>query len=170
MPFFKTHPVQESQPVQEPPRKSSMFSRRRSPSPEPVQPNNTSRGFFSRRRSTDDSSLAHSSNNSGRLGRGNSVRSGGGSTRSGGGFFAPSLSVHHDPSIIAAREKVRSAENAEAAADKALLQARAMVREAKEHVRILEREAAEDAKRAKAKQAEATLMSKTAGNLGRHGV
>ncbi|KAJ7661694.1 hypothetical protein B0H17DRAFT_1094264 [Mycena rosella] len=45
---------------------------------------------------------------------------------------------------MAAREKVTTAERAEADADKALLQARAMVREARDHVRFLEREAAEE--------------------------
>lgn len=43
---------------------------------------------------------------------------------------------------MAAREKLTHAENAEAEADRALFQARAMVREAKDHVRVLEREAA----------------------------
>jgi hypothetical protein len=49
-----------------------------------------------------------------------------------------------DASIIAARERVMGAEAAEREADRALLQARAAVREAREHVRRLEREAAEE--------------------------
>ena len=49
-----------------------------------------------------------------------------------------------DPSIVAARERVLSAETAEREADKALLTARAAVKEAREHVKRLEREAAEE--------------------------
>jgi hypothetical protein len=48
-----------------------------------------------------------------------------------------------DPSIRAARERVLNAEAAEREADKALLHARAMVNEAREHVKRLEMEAAE---------------------------
>lgn len=84
--------------------------------------------------------------------------------RSGGGFFgrhratepaiAPATtSGHHggllhrnaeDPSILAARERIMSAEAAERDADKALSNARIAVREAREHIKRLEREAAEE--------------------------
>ncbi|KAJ6587117.1 hypothetical protein DFH09DRAFT_910173 [Mycena vulgaris] len=173
MPLFKSHPVQEPEPVVEhPTRKGSIFARNRSISPEPVPPTTHNRGFFSRRRSSDDSSLGHHSSGSDRINRGNSVRSGtASSTRSGGGFFAgrDTFNVHKDPTIVAARGKVTSAEKAEHDADRALLQARAMVREARDHVRILEKEAAEEHKRAKAKQAVANTVSKSASGLGRHG-
>jgi hypothetical protein len=49
-----------------------------------------------------------------------------------------------DPSIMAARERVMSAEAAEKDADRALLNARAAVREARDQVKRLEREAAEE--------------------------
>jgi hypothetical protein len=49
-----------------------------------------------------------------------------------------------DPSILAARERVMSAEAAERDADKALHNARMAVREARDHVKRLEREAAEE--------------------------
>jgi len=49
-----------------------------------------------------------------------------------------------DPSIRAAHDRVLSAEAAEKEADKALLHARAMVKEAREQVKRLEREAAEE--------------------------
>lgn len=49
-----------------------------------------------------------------------------------------------DPSIIAARERVLSAETAEREADRALVQAKAAVKEAREHVGMLEREAEEE--------------------------
>jgi hypothetical protein len=52
--------------------------------------------------------------------------------------------VHHDPSILAARQKVSDAEQAERAADRALASARNAVREAKEHVKRIEREAKEE--------------------------
>jgi hypothetical protein len=48
-----------------------------------------------------------------------------------------------DASITAARERVINAEAAEREADKALLLAKAAVREAREHVKRLEKEAAE---------------------------
>jgi hypothetical protein len=51
---------------------------------------------------------------------------------------------HEDASITNARERVLSAEAAERDADKALLTARAAVREARDHVKVLEREAAEE--------------------------
>jgi hypothetical protein len=147
MPLFKSHP--EPAPVVEtapPARKGSIFSRRRSVSPARANTTHTTQtsstsptrrgggGFFAHRRSSSSSSV----NN-------NSVRSGtsnrnGGSLFGGGGRF----DVHKDPTILAAREKVGIAEHAEAEADRALVQARAMVREAKEHVRVLEREAREE--------------------------
>ncbi len=49
-----------------------------------------------------------------------------------------------DGSIVAARERVLAAEASERDADRALFQARAAVREAREHVKRLEREAAEE--------------------------
>lgn len=51
---------------------------------------------------------------------------------------------HQDSTILAARQKVTDAEGAEKDADRALIQARSMVREAREHVDILEREAREE--------------------------
>ncbi|KAJ7346850.1 hypothetical protein DFH08DRAFT_961264 [Mycena albidolilacea] len=163
MPLFKSHP--EPEPVAQPPaRKGSIFARNnRSVSPEPVQNTNHNRGFFGRRRSSDESSLGHPSS-------GNSVRSGTSGRAAGGGLFGGNnFNVHKDPTVLAAREKLGIAEKAEAAADAALLQARAMVKEAKEHVRFLEREAAEEHKRAKAKQAVANDVSRSAAGLGRHG-
>lgn len=50
---------------------------------------------------------------------------------------------HEDPSIQAAREQVLRAEAAEREADKALMAARKAVKEARDHVKRLEREAAE---------------------------
>ena len=62
-------------------------------------------------------------------------------TSSGGGLFHRNK---EDASIVQARERVLSAEAAERDADKALLNARASVREAREQVKRLEREAAEE--------------------------
>jgi hypothetical protein len=72
-----------------------------------------------------------------------------------------------DPSIGAARERVVAAENAERDADRALIQARASVRAAREHVRQLELEAEEDARLAKIKQQQASQIGKRAKPLGR---
>jgi hypothetical protein len=49
-----------------------------------------------------------------------------------------------DPTIIAARERVMNAEAAEKDADRALAAAKIAVREAREHIKRLEREAAEE--------------------------
>jgi hypothetical protein len=51
---------------------------------------------------------------------------------------------HQDPSITHAKQRIADAENAERNADRALIQARAAVRDAREDVKRLEREAAEE--------------------------
>ncbi|KAJ7933759.1 hypothetical protein B0H13DRAFT_1591961 [Mycena leptocephala] len=185
MPLFKQHPTPANEPApmaDTPTRKGSIFSRRRSlepvnddPATNPNHPANTTarRGFFGGGRGSLDSGANHANGN-GNLDRSGSVMSGTNSVRSGGGGFfgrdARNFDLHKDPTILAAREKVTHAENAEAEADRALLQARAMVREAKDHVRVLEREAAMEAKRAQAKQAVSNDVSKSASGLGRHGL
>ncbi|KAF7321985.1 PALP domain-containing protein [Mycena kentingensis (nom. inval.)] len=185
MPLFKSHPAPVEEPVHDPAlernptQKHSLFSRRRSVSPvartdaslDRADTTGTRRGFFGGRRN----SVEADRQGNGTFGRAGSVTSSrrSNSFRSGTGFFGRNNnfkeSLHKDPTIIAAREKVSIAEKAEEAADQALIQARTMVREAKDHVRFLEREAIEEAKRAKAKQAVANDISKSAGGLGRHG-
>lgn len=68
--------------------------------------------------------------------------------RSRGSFFArhsvDGFNMHKDPSIIAARQRITDAESAEKAADRALHQAKQAVREAREHVKHIEREAIEE--------------------------
>ncbi|TFY63832.1 hypothetical protein EVG20_g6162 [Dentipellis fragilis] len=75
------------------------------------------------------------------------------STHSNGGFLfrrrrssddEMHASLAKDPSIATARRKVADAETAEREADRALSSARMAVREAKEHVKNLEREALEE--------------------------
>jgi len=73
-----------------------------------------------------------------------------------------------DVSITSARERVLQAEAAEREADRALVQSRAAVRDAREHVKRLEREAAEEARLAKVKQTQARNISRRAKPLGRH--
>ncbi|KAJ6783471.1 hypothetical protein PWT90_08184 [Aphanocladium album] len=72
-----------------------------------------------------------------------------------------------DPSILRAREHVMSAEAAEAEADRALDEAKRRVKEARAHVRRLEEEAEEDARRARIKQHHAAEVSKRGKVLGR---
>lgn len=62
------------------------------------------------------------------------------------------------------------AETAERNADRALMAARTAVKDAREHVRVLEREAAEEARLARIKQEQAAHISKRAAPLGRHGM
>ncbi|KAI0663385.1 hypothetical protein C8Q70DRAFT_949496 [Cubamyces menziesii] len=143
--------------------------------PQPESPPSRSRGLFGRRSNSLDSNSNYNGN--GYDNTNSSTRSG--STRhSGGGLFGRrrssstdsdrSFDLKKDPSILAARQKVSEAEAAEAAADRALNEARSAVRSAKEHVKRLEQEALEEARRAKAKQAEAKTIKST-GRLGRHG-
>lgn len=61
-----------------------------------------------------------------------------------------------------------NAEARERDADKALAQARAAVKDAREHIKKLEKEAAEEARLAKIKQQEAKSISKRGHTLGRH--
>ncbi|THU80484.1 hypothetical protein K435DRAFT_809847 [Dendrothele bispora CBS 962.96] len=148
MPLFKSH---SPPPTNEAPARSDTQTRRN--------------GFFGRRNSSDESSL----------GRANSTRTAETSqsnSTSRSGFlshFKTQGFPHNDPTIMAAREKVSTAEEAEKAADRALQAARKHVQEAREHVKFLEKEAEDDARRAKMKQAEAKNVSKAAGALGRHG-
>lgn len=74
---------------------------------------------------------------------------------------------HEDPSLIAARERVQAAEHAEREADRALAAARISVREARDHVKALEREASEEARLAKIKQQGAKDLNRRAKPLGR---
>ncbi|KAF9527293.1 hypothetical protein CPB83DRAFT_907704 [Crepidotus variabilis] len=128
-------------------------------------------GLFSRdRRSTDSfSSSDREDRGSHRTGTMNSTTN----TSTGGGFFGlGNRNKHHlddDPSIRNARQTIADAENAEKEADRALVEARNRTRLAREHIKVLEREAEEDARRAKAKAAEARVINKSAKGLGRHG-
>lgn len=74
---------------------------------------------------------------------------------------------NEDSSITNARTRVMSAEAAEREADKALVAARAAVRNAREEVKRLEVEAAEEARLAKIKQGQAASLSKRGKALGR---
>ncbi|KAF2183405.1 hypothetical protein K469DRAFT_710919 [Zopfia rhizophila CBS 207.26] len=73
-----------------------------------------------------------------------------------------------DASIIAARERVIQAEAAEKEADRALVATKNAVKDAREHVRKLEREATEEARLAKIKQNHAKAIGKRGKALGRH--
>ncbi|KAJ3542828.1 hypothetical protein NMY22_g3367 [Coprinellus aureogranulatus] len=130
----------------------------RAHSTSPTRDSTTSGGMFTR-------------NSRASMDSGSSASSTGGGSRSGGGFLGLGRNKNYldnDPSIMAARQKIADAERAEREADEALRQARVRTNEARETVRILEREALEDAQRAKAKQAEAKAINKSAKKLGRH--
>ncbi|KAF7336868.1 hypothetical protein MVEN_02123100 [Mycena venus] len=77
--------------------------------------------------------------------------------------------AHQDPTVVQAREKIAAAAAAEEEADRAILHARARVKDALQSVQVLEGEAEGEAKRARAKNAIARLVSKDARGLGRHG-
>ncbi|KAJ5223957.1 hypothetical protein N7468_008499 [Penicillium chermesinum] len=90
-------------------------------------------------------------------------------TSSGGSRHRRSSISRHtpeDPSIKAAQERVFRAEAAEREADRALIASKRAVQEARDHVKYLEREAAEEARLAKIKQNQAKSISKRAKPLG----
>ena len=108
-------------------------SQRRAASASPTRESTTSGGMFSRNsRSSMDSGSSASTN---------------GGSRSGGGFLGLGRNKNYldnDPSIVGARQKIADAERAERDADEALRQARIRTNEARDTVRILEREALEE--------------------------
>ncbi|KAK4227362.1 hypothetical protein QBC38DRAFT_194271 [Podospora fimiseda] len=163
MPFFSrsSEPVHEPapQPIhEEPPKRHGLFGRYRSPSPTTTTSSHSARNTSVERgqngvyRSSTDASNSTSTGRRGLLSR----------------SFGNGNNVEMDPSIVAARERVMSAERAEREADRALMAARESVREAREHVRRLELEAQEEARRAMIKQQQAKEMSKRGKQLGRY--
>ncbi|KAM7197936.1 hypothetical protein V8F20_006384 [Naviculisporaceae sp. PSN 640] len=155
MPFFSRNPEPEPAPApvhEEPPKRHGGILgslRHRDPSPTPTD-------------STRSSSSRHSADDGSSIGKRRSLLH-----RSFGNGNAP---LEMDPSIVAARERVMTAESAERDADRALMAARESVRQAREHVRRLELEAEEEARRAKIKQYHAKEVSKRGKQLGRHGI
>ncbi|KAJ7762064.1 hypothetical protein DFH07DRAFT_815129 [Mycena maculata] len=140
--------------------------------------------FFGRRRSAD--SLAPSSLRSPTASMRSpapapaaaSIKSGAGSVQSGraasigtGRWLGLPLKKHpaNDPAVLLARAKIHSAEEAEAEADRAVLHARARVRDAMQSVGALEEESRREAEHAAAKKQEAKGIKGRAGVLGRHG-
>lgn len=138
MPLFKS---KETQPVAQ--------------APAPVESTPRSGGLFSKHRHSNSSSEI------------SPVRETRTSTTSSGlgSIFSRNNGV--DPSIANARERVAAAENAERQADAALVQARAAVRDAQNHVKQLELEAEEEARLAKIKQGQARDLHNRAKPLGR---
>lgn len=112
------------------------------PNPEPLPKRSpaqadephASRGIFSRSRNSPDA--APPVNGSTQPGNTASTKS--------SGFFGRRRSSDDDPSVVTARQRVSDAEAAEREADRALMQARAAVRDARDHVKRLEREAGEE--------------------------
>ncbi|KAK5636437.1 hypothetical protein RRF57_012149 [Xylaria bambusicola] len=151
MPFFSSRRPEEEvheEPAPMPEKKHSIFgSRHRSPSPTTT----------SRTRTSTSSSRSDASSNPSRNRSVLSRTFGHGSGRN----------VELDPSIVQARERVMNAENAERDADRALEAARLRVREARNEVKRLELEAAEEARLAKIKQYHAKEVSKRGKHLGR---
>lgn len=158
MPFFsRSEPAQQPvqpapQPVyEEQPKKHGLFSRHRSPSPARTTSTSTRHTNSTYQTSPERGTRSSSGSRGGLLRR----------------SFGNGSANEMDPSIVAARERVMSAEMAEREADRALMAARESVREAREHVRRLELEAQEEARRAKIKQQQAKEVSKRGKQLGR---
>lgn len=183
MPLFSRHDQpKEEVVVQEPVRqeRKGLFGRKRSvspshtgrrtsaPTPAPIattssgsrSPTRRERGgLFHRRRSVDTNSISSMSSSASPPRRHSTL-----------------LSRRHDdrhttdPTILAARERIMGAEEAERQADRALDIARREVRDARDQIRALEREAKEEARLAKIKEQSAREVSKRGKALGRHGV
>ncbi|KAJ7707379.1 hypothetical protein B0H17DRAFT_1125195 [Mycena rosella] len=186
MPLFKPRPDDPNPtPAAAPPARHAggLFTRRNRstsppPSPSPSEESDyrsatsgaasvRSGFFFPRRRASVDSLRSRTT-----VDDAASVRSG--ATVGSRKFFGLALAdlarsaPQNDPRVLIAREKVATAEAAEREADRALLHARARVRDALQHIKALELEAKEETQRAEAKQAETKLVSKDARRLGRH--
>ncbi|KAG8748627.1 hypothetical protein FRC10_000018 [Ceratobasidium sp. 414] len=76
--------------------------------------------------------------------------------------------VDKDPTVMAARQKLTAAEEAEHEADRALEASRRAVLAARDHCKQLETQAIEEARLAKAKRTEARGLGKQVKGLGRH--
>ena len=149
MPIFGSKKETEPLPPPEPVKTSrNPFKKEPEPPPQPIQEPRRSGNFFNRRRSSSPSTRTPTSPTS---------------TRSHGLLHREK----DDPSIIGARKRVADAENAEREADRALHAARASVNSAREEVKRLEREAAEEARRAQIKQKQAGEIVASAKSLGR---
>lgn len=121
--------------------KMPLFGSRREPSPPPAPAPTQKSGLFSRRRS----SSPHAATTTTHHHRHSSSASRSGTSTNNtisSGFF--SRSSNGDPSITNAKQSLANAEAAEREADRALAVARSAVREARDHVARLEREAAEE--------------------------
>jgi len=138
------------EPVDAPQRRKSLFSRRSSGSPArngtAATNGHSSGGLFNRRRSS-------------------SPRTSTGNGHSSGGLLHRR---HDDPAVMAAHERVSLAETAERDADRALINARSAVKNARDEVKRLEREAAEEMRMAKHKHSATQSISKRGKALGRH--
>lgn len=155
MPLFgrKEEVVEPTPVVHEEPKRHGLFGSRRERSLSPTSTHRSSTTTNSHRTSTS----FHTSPSNASSGRKSFL------SRS----FGHGNNVEMDPSIVQARERVLSAENAEREADRAMEAARLRVREAREHVKKLEIEAAEEAKRAKVKMYHAREVGKRGKQLGR---
>ena len=131
--------------------RGSLFSRNRSNSPTHVNDGDNghdekmrSRGLFGSRRRQSSSSASDSNG----VGASSNVSVFSGSPGGRGILQGSRGSATHrlqnDPALLGARQKVSDAEGAERAADRALVEARLAVREARQHVKNLEREVEEE--------------------------
>lgn len=123
------------------PAASERNSVQQAPAQAPVQEQRHS-GLFNRHRSVSPATTNSVQSNG--VNGTNGVNGHNGSIRSGRQGSLLHRNATEDPSISAARDRVFSAEAAEREADKALAEARGAVRIAREHVKRLEEEAAEE--------------------------
>ncbi|ORY55641.1 uncharacterized protein BCR38DRAFT_452037 [Pseudomassariella vexata] len=175
MPFFGSRKEDEvvEEPIvhEEPPKRHGLFGSRRERSLSPSSTVRTSTTNHSSMTGTSyHTSPTHSHGGGGVFRRSTDASASSGRKSLLQRTFGNGNGVEMDPSIVQARERVMSAENAEQEADRALEAARIRVQEAREEVKRLELEAKEEARRAKIKQYHAREVSKRGKQLGRHDV
>jgi len=155
MGLFGTSTNKDTEPVRDvSPRRSSTIASRRSSDGSPRRGGSI---FSNRRRHDRDSSPDSIDTRRTASTRGN-----------GSGFFHRDRTGHEDASISGARQRVMDAEVAERDADRALMAAKAAVKDARDQVKALELEAKEEARLAKLKQKAAGDISRRARPLGKH--
>jgi hypothetical protein len=150
MPLFKRAATPPPPPPPEPER-HGLFGRKKTP------PQNTAAGYDHRGNSLDNGVSRSGSTGGGLFHRNHSPEA----TPMAGGRL-------NDSSIANARQRVAQAEAAERQADQAMMASRAAVAQAREQVKILEREVEAETRHARMKQQEASTISKGASRLGRH--
>jgi hypothetical protein len=152
MPLFKRHNTPPPPPPPPEPEHRGLFGRKKTPpQTSPTQYDHRGNPVYNGRTSDESLNRSGTTRSGGLFHRNHSpvsdrsVGTGAGAAGVGSGVGGMFGKGHlNDPSITNARQRVAEAEVAERQADQALMASRAAVQQAREHVRILEREVEEE--------------------------